>query len=427
MMSDPRHAISALNPAPNHGPPRYEPGLALHLVTRHADVTALLRHPDVAVEEASEIEAMLGGAVDLAKLDHLVAGLPLTLNSPRHDVTRRWMVNALKVLSPAFTAEAVAAETRALCAAHPEGTPFDALASLCDALPTRLMAKATGLPLAAVSRIAATGWRLFEAVFAGKSGRPGMTPRVVAQFDAAADRLVAETIAALEQAGGSPILSLDELRAREGCSGPAFDPLMAFIYVIASGMETTTGALCNALSACMTDDAARKAFASPAPGRDATAELIRLSTSVSFAMIRVARADVTANGWTIPAGDRIALILEQADCDPAVYPAPDSFCPVAGRPASVTFGAGAHRCVGAAVATTMITSFLRVVLGEENLRLVDADLTREPLSVMRRPRSLIVARGRRAEERRDDRDDAIPAGETSARFEMTKSWTEGAE
>ncbi|WMS44340.1 hypothetical protein RDV64_08095 [Acuticoccus sp. MNP-M23] len=227
---------------------------------------AILRSPDLAIVEVGDVGRMIGPDADIGTIEHILAGFPLTLNGQRHETVRRWMIDALKGIAPAFSPEAVAQETRHLCAAQDEGVSFDGLGALCDPLPIRILAKATGLPVPVVARIATSGLRLFVGFYGGKSGRQGLTPGLIAQFDKVADRLVADTIAALEAAGGSPILSLADLRAREGRTGEGVDPLMAFIYLIVSATETTAGALCNALSVCLTDDAARQTFGGARPG-----------------------------------------------------------------------------------------------------------------------------------------------------------------
>lgn len=382
---------STLDVRPRQRPPFFDPARDAYIVTRHEDVTAMLRDPRVSIETVTDVFGA-DGSFDFEAVNAVISGFPLTVNGPLHETTRKWAVQALKTMAPAFSAESVAAETRALCRAHPAGVPFDALTTLCDMLPVHLLGRGVGLPPAVIARIAATGGRLFRAVYSG-SGRRGLTQRGLDQYNAAADRVIADTIAALEEAGGSPVISLDQVRAREGTPAGTFDPLMAFIFVIAAGTETSENGLANALSIGLTDENARRVFsAESAPGRHATAELIRLSTSLSFSKSRIANAAIAGEGWTIPAGARIILILEQANFDPAVYPAPNVFCPAAGRATSVSFGGGPHRCTGAAIATTMITSFLRVTLGEENIMLDHADFEREPYLLLRRPRSLMVTR-----------------------------------
>ena len=107
--------------------------------------------------------------------------------------------------------------------------------------------------------------------------------------------------------------------------------------------------------------------------RWAAEEGIRLNPPTAWIPRRNPR-DVVWHGIAIPAGASMLLGVMAANRDPAVFPDPDRF-DVRRRPTSVmTFGFGAHFCLGAALARAELDAALRVMLGRlPNLRLAETD------------------------------------------------------
>jgi len=87
-------------------------------------------------------------------------------------------------------------------------------------------------------------------------------------------------------------------------------------------------------------------------------ELLRLDDPVQ-AVGRTATADHVINGITIHAGEPALVVLAAANRDPA---RPDQLQPDRAGPAPLTFGYGAHYCLGAALARLEIAIALQHVL-----------------------------------------------------------------
>jgi hypothetical protein len=75
---------------------------------------------------------------------------------------------------------------------------------------------------------------------------------------------------------------------------------------------------------------------------------------------RLAREDLEAHGRRVPAGDRVILPFAAANRDPAVFEDPDELQIDRRRNRHLTFGSGAHRCLGSNLARLE----LRVTLQE---------------------------------------------------------------
>ena len=67
-------------------------------------------------------------------------------------------------------------------------------------------------------------------------------------------------------------------------------------------------------------------------------------------VFRLAREDVEYGGTTIRAGERVHLVLNAANRDPSVFERPDELDIDRGRSRHVSFGPGAHFCLGAPLA-----------------------------------------------------------------------------
>jgi cytochrome P450 len=72
--------------------------------------------------------------------------------------------------------------------------------------------------------------------------------------------------------------------------------------------------------------------------------------------------DTTFDGVTLPAGERVLLLVGRANRDPAVFADPDRFDPWRPRRRNLAFGAGRHKCPGHALAHLQLRSVLAAFL-----------------------------------------------------------------
>ncbi|MEV4262075.1 cytochrome P450 [Kribbella sp. NPDC049584] len=147
--------------------------------------------------------------------------------------------------------------------------------------------------------------------------------------DPAPDSLVSALVAARDADDGR--LSDEELLAN-------------LILLLVAGFETTTDLLGNGLAILL---------GQPEVGSDPAAfveEVLRYDSPVQVTT-RVARADgLSAGGIAMPAGSDLILLLGAANRDPARFPQPDRFDPARADNKPLSFGAGAHICLGNSLA-----------------------------------------------------------------------------
>ena len=179
-----------------------------------------------------------------------------------------------------------------------------------------------------------------------------------------------------EQQGGQ--LSEDELVA-------------TCVLLLFAGHETTTNLIGNGLLGLLRHPGALNALRTdPALIEPAVEELLRYDGPTQ-AQVRVALEDIVLHGKTIRAGDRVFVMVNAANRDPARFADPDRVDLRRADNAHVAFGYGAHFCVGAPLARLegqiAIAAAVRR-LGD--LALAPGDLTWLPSMVFRGVRSLPV-------------------------------------
>lgn len=147
--------------------------------------------------------------------------------------------------------------------------------------------------------------------------------------------------------------------------------IISFLFLmVVAGNETTTKLLGNAWYwAWRNPDQRATPFADPSRITEWVEETLRYDTS-SQMLARVTTRDLELHGTTVPAGDRILLLVGSANRDEAVFP--DATAYRIGRDTTdlVSFGFGRHFCLGASLARLEA----RVCLEELVARVADYDV-----------------------------------------------------
>jgi cytochrome P450 len=121
--------------------------------------------------------------------------------------------------------------------------------------------------------------------------------------------------------------------------------------MVAGGNDTTTGLL-GVAAELLTEhpDERRRLLADPGAIGPAVEELLRLASPVQ-GLARTTTRTVELHGTTIPQGRKVLLLYASANRDPREF-GPDAEGCDLGRQVrrSMSFGYGAHHCLGAAAA-----------------------------------------------------------------------------
>lgn len=141
------------------------------------------------------------------------------------------------------------------------------------------------------------------------------------------------------------------------------DEVLEMVYLtIQGGFDTTGSAISSALLQLDRDRGARQRLLNdPDLLPTAVEEFLRFEAP-QFALARTANRDVEIGGQNIREGDKILLVWASGNRDESVFPDADSVRLDRFPNRHMTFGLGAHRCLGSTLARREIVSALRLVL-----------------------------------------------------------------
>lgn len=158
----------------------------------------------------------------------------------------------------------------------------------------------------------------------------------------------------------------------DGCPMGDVERLWYYIIVATAGHDTTSFALSGGMEAMLRDPTQLRALQDqPELIVDATEEIIRWTTPVRH-FLRCATEDTEIRGTRIPEGGRVLLSYPSANRDEEVFDAPMQFD--VRRPDAhklLSFGVGAHFCLGAQFARREIRTLLGRLLPQ--LDAIEAD------------------------------------------------------
>ncbi|MFG1683966.1 cytochrome P450 [Nonomuraea sp. NPDC049269] len=156
------------------------------------------------------------------------------------------------------------------------------------------------------------------------------------------------------------------LAAEEGGDRLAEEEVVAFLFLmVVAGNETTTKLLANALYWGWRHPAElAKPMRDPGRVTDWVEETLRFDAS-SQILARTVATDTELYGTTVPAGDRLLLLVGAANRDPRVFDDPDRYDLDRDTSQLISFGGGRHFCLGANLARLeariALTEFVRRV------------------------------------------------------------------
>ncbi len=333
------HRLRAEDPV-HHSP------LGFWVLTRYADVMAMLRDPRLTKEPiAAFVAARFGVAVP--------PGLGLSMldrDPPDHTRLR-------SLVSKAFTPKALESLRPHIqqivddLLAHAAGKgKMDLIEEFAYPLPVRVICEMLGVPVKDHERFKAWGLDIARGLDAimlppesevgqrsvtGRKALAGYFRELIAERRAApCDDMLSALIAA-EEAGDK--LNEEEL-------------LATCILLLVAGHETTVNLIGNGTLALLRHpDQLRKLRENPKLIGSAVEELLRYDGPVQRTA-RIPSEDVTIGGQTIGKGEMVMPFLGAADRDPAQFRDPDRLDITRADNRHIAFGMGIHFCLGAPLA-----------------------------------------------------------------------------
>ncbi|MGV0675949.1 cytochrome P450 [Mycolicibacterium fortuitum] len=238
----------------------------------------------------------------------------------------------------------------------PSGHPVDAMSQIALPLPIAVIGAWLGLDCEQCSALREHSPSIIR-ILGGFTDREELEAGIAAaaallteMLPAAADRRARPRDDLLSYIAADPTLSLDEV-------------VITAILIAVAGHETTANLLGAGLIRLLTPDADGTRPADEIDPADpaVVTELLRLDSPVQ-ATSRTATADQTLSGIDIRCGETVLACVAAANRDPVVYDAPHLFRPGRAGPAPLTFGHGAHYCLGVPLARLETSLALRHIL-----------------------------------------------------------------
>ncbi|MGR6318654.1 cytochrome P450 [Micromonospora soli] len=331
-----------------HGPV-VQAGPVFYVVTDYAEADAILRDARFGVMDDNLRDQFLPGWRESPAVLSISRSM-LRTNPPDHSRMRR-------LAAGAFTPRRIAAMRDVVVAQADElidgmlargRAPVDFLADFAYPLPVGVICALLGVP--------AADRPLFRRWATDLTGilEPEITPEELAVADRGAGELrdyFSALVAARRRAPADDLTTaLVQAHDSDGDRLSGDELLANLIVLLVAGFETTTNLLGNGLVVLLDhprEAATLRDHPEFAPGY--VDELLRYDSPVQLTS-RMSTAPARHGGVDLPAESWLIVMLGAANRDPRRYPEPQRFDPWRPQVHPLSFGAGPHYCLGAALA-----------------------------------------------------------------------------
>ena len=319
------------------------------VATSHAAVQTVLREPGWSTDHrhaTSFAFSPVDGGMPFV-VGELMSKILLFMDEPDHTRLRRLVSKAFTPRSVERLRPRIAALTAETLAPLRAAGRFDLIDDFAFPLPVTVICELLGVPaedrdlfrrhtrdLAAILDWDITPDRLGAAAGAAVNFAAYLVPLFEERRRNPEPDLMSALVAA-EDAGDH--LGADEL-------------LTTVVLLLAAGHETTTNLIGNGLLALLRNPGQLELLrARPDLLPGAVEELLRYDSPVRLT-VRTARTEAVLEGRRVAAGEQVVAMVAAANHDPAVFESPDVLDITRDAHRHVALGAGAHYCLGAALA-----------------------------------------------------------------------------
>lgn len=327
-------------------PAHWDAALKAWVLTRYDDVKRICLDSAMSSDRLRPFFATLPGS-EAARMADLIRILTLWMvfrDPPEHTRLRRLASRVFHVRSINALRPNVEGLTAWLIEGLGEREEFDFIAEFAGPLPALVIMDMLGVPRSELARLKHLSDEM--ALFigsaretAGKYDRAAAATREMADLFRA---LIAERRAQPKQDLLSELVHLED----EGDRLTEDELVATCVLLLFAGHETTTHHIANGLAALMQfPGEMEKLRRNPGIAAAAVEELLRYDGPIG-AQVRIAREEQLFHGRTIKPGDRVFLLMNAANRDERAFPDPDRLDLGRHGVPHLTFGFGAHICLG---------------------------------------------------------------------------------
>jgi cytochrome P450 len=342
---------------PVHWHPETGHGPGFWALTRHADVSAVLKDTKRFTSEKGNVLATM-----LAGGDTGAGRMLAVTDGPRHLELRNLLLRAFSPRALAGVADRVRRTTRELLAAAIERGGCDFARDIASHIPLATICDLLDIPAADRDRVL----RLTKSALASDYEAP----------EAGEDRLArgeillyfSDLVRSRRRTPGTDAISLMATAEVAGERLTNDDVILNCYSLIMGGDETSRLAMIGAVQALMDNPAQWRALKEGRVTVASAGEEVLRWTTPTMHFGRVATTQTTLRDRVIAAGDLITLWLTSANRDDAVFAAPERFDLARSPNRHLALGYGRHFCLGGHLGRVEINAML------DGLRTLVADI-----------------------------------------------------
>jgi cytochrome P450 len=327
-------------------PAHWSPRLKAWVLTRYEDVKRVCLDSTMSSDRLRPFFATLPPA-EATKVAELARYLTLWMvfrDPPEHTRLRRLAAKVFHVRSISALRPNIERLTTWLLEQIAERKEFDFIGDFAMPLPALVIMDMLGAPREELGRLKRLSDEM--ALFIGSArDAPEKYQRAGAATREMAD-IFRELISARRAAPQRDLLS-ELVALDDGGDRLSDDELVATcILLLFAGHETTTHHLANGLRALLRfPGELEKLRANPTLAPAAVEELLRYDGPIG-AQVRIVQEPHTLHGKSLKPRERVFLLMNAANRDPRAYDAPDRVDLARNGVPHLTFGFGAHICLG---------------------------------------------------------------------------------
>ena len=371
------------------------PGTNIYLVTRHADIRAMLKDTRTF---SSNFAHLLSGSGDNAEVIELYKGTIepadtlLTLDPPRHRVYRSLVNKVFSAKRVEQMHDYIEQIVDELIDGFVDDGECEFIAAFASPLPLMVIADQLGIDRQLLPR-----FKVWSDSLAARLG--GMVSSEEAKDIAIAVReyqeYILEVIAARRQEPRDDMISdLANAEIDEGRKLNDAELISIVQQFLVAGNETTTSSLAGGLLSLIQDPEQMRLLREDSSRMENTVEEILRTETPSAGLWRAVTRDVEFNDILIPEGAMVMLRYAAANRDERVFDDAERF-DICRHNADdhIAFGQGTHFCPGAMLARKeMILALNKLLERVDNIQLAEGknDLTHWPNMVLRGLKALHI-------------------------------------
>ncbi len=344
-------------------PAHWSASLRAWVLTRYEDVKAACLDTGLSSDRLSPFFAASAERARMVALEACLTRWMVFRDTPDHTRLRRLAAKVFNVRSIHALKPNVESTTRWLLDRLDGRDRFDLMAEFASPLPALVIMDMLGVPRSELTRLKRLSDEM--ALFIGSARETR------GKYDRA-------------EAGTLEMMELFRALIEENGERLSDDELVAMcVLLLFAGHETTAHHIANGLLALIRFPAELARLRDdPSLAAAAVEELLRYDGPIG-AQVRIVQTERQLHGRKLQPGDRIFLMMNAANRDPRAFPDPDRLDLTRHGVPHLTFGFGAHICLGFPLARLEGQVALPALLGRwqrfeivENLRWIDSMVLR---------------------------------------------------